>query len=47
MMQNSDGELSETQSLLLPRNGIDCHSLFIAEIHFLPSKSSSELTISP
>src|SRR6218665_773888 len=29
-----------------PRNGIDCHSLFIAQIHLIPSKGGSELSIS-
>src|SRR5688572_30599044 len=32
---------------VLQRNGIDYHSLFVAQIHFLPSKSDSKLTISP
>ena len=26
------------------RNGIDCHFLFIVQIHLLPSKSDSNLT---
>src|ERR1043165_3655550 len=32
---------------LLQRNGIDYHSVFVAQIHFLPSKSRSKLIISP
>src|SRR6218665_2590525 len=32
---------------LLLRSRINCHSLFVAQSHFLPSKSDSQLTISP
>src|SRR6218665_2339740 len=31
---------------LPPRNGIDFHSLFVAQTLYLPSKSGSEITIS-